>query len=128
MRQTQNYSLCKRIIDLHPSPSGQLKNRKALSQEVQIIWNKQFEEIKSLLWVRESVIPVYGRKPQHIKRWLGYSLDEQGNLIRYWWVRQSDFEDYAALGTCPSEAIFPLSIEMGRPSLPALPYCTQLES
>lgn len=127
MTQAQNYSRCKSIKHLEVAPSAKLENRKALESEAQIIWNLPEEDIRRLLWVRESFSQAYGRKPYEVGGWLGYSIDDKGQKIRHWWHRKTDFSDYAELGTCPREAIFPISIEIGRPSLPALPYCTQLK-
>lgn len=127
MTQAQNYSRCKSIKHLEVAPSAKLENRKAVKSETQIVWNCQESEVRSLPWVRESFSQAYGRKPHEVGSWLAYSINDKGQKIRHWWHRKTDFSDYAELGTCPLEAVFPLSIELGEPSLPALPYCTQLE-
>lgn len=128
MRQAQHHSFCTSIRNLDVAPSGELQNRKALESEVAIVWNQDHTDVYTLPWVRESFTQAHGRNPAEVKGWLAYSVDELGHKVRHWWHRETDFSDYAELGTCPREAIYPLSIEAGRASLPALPYCTQLEA
>lgn len=50
-------------------------------------------------------------------------------IARYWIARPNDLETYAAMlkqgnATCPLEAIWPASIEVGQPAMPAHPLLT----
>lgn len=122
-----NFSLCQQMAHLRPAPSGLAANQSKLKKEAAICFIRPENCIRSMFWLRESFLESPGTKPEKIRGIVAYSIDAKGAMIRHWYIRPTDYKDYDELGTCPREAIYPMSIDIGKPSLPALPYCTPLE-
>lgn len=105
------------------SPSQRRQNRFLLADEREIVWVMAESTARALPWARER----FGKPLRNQRGMIAKSIDGRGRAVRYWIARPNDIETYAAMldrgnATCPLEAIWPPSIEVGRPSMPAHPF------
>ena len=110
-----------------PSPSQQAltdpwsaHDGQALASEVRLIWRDP--RAFHLPWLRERFLIDPTRSwPRSIR---ARTVDRRGRTIRVFTARDDDLEAYARLierrkGTCPCEAVDPLTIAVGQPAVPA---------
>ena len=94
-----------------------------LASEVQVRWLDPHAQ--HLPWLREKFLDPYPprRRPRG-REVRAVTLDKRGRTVRTFTARDDDLAAYGQLlsqqrGTCPMEAVDPLTIKPGQPATPA---------
>lgn len=113
-----------------PSPSQEAVAERwyeaeLLASEVEVRWLDPHGQ--HLPWARERFLdPIPPRRRPRGREVRAVTLDKRGRTVRCYIARDDDLAAYGQLlaqhrGTCPMEAVDPLTIKPGQPALPAHP-------